>query len=34
MYENPKKIGSADIYTLAGILLRDYIFENHPDWIK
>ncbi len=34
MYENPNKLKSVDIYILMGLLLRDHIIKEHPDWIK
>lgn len=34
IFNNPGKIDSTTIYALSGLMLRDYIFEKHPDWVK
>ena len=34
LFENPNKLDVSSIYGLSGILLRDYIFDKHPDWVK
>jgi len=33
LFENPNKLDVSSIYALSGILLRDYIFDKHPDWV-
>jgi len=34
MFENPEKIRKSDLCLLASLLLRDYIFREHSDWIN
>ncbi len=34
LYEHPKDTPPSNIYTLVGLLLRDYIIEKHSDLVK